>query len=473
MQPSGSANGTMLHSRAVARSSSHRKTAGPELVWCGKGDTPSPRPGAPELTTVERLPPSAPAKGAANRLIHGDNLAALRALQPELKGKVDLIYIDPPFATGQDFEYRAEVGARSDSAVAARAVSSTAYRDGWGEGRDAWFSMMAERLVLARELLSEKGTLYVHVDWNAGHHLRPVLDEIFGAENSLGEIVWAYGSPSGGRAAGRKLVKAHDFIFAFARRYGRQTFNPVWLPYSPKYVQDWFKYADDDGRRYRKRWRRAKDGTSYFEKQYLDESKGVPASTVWTDIQQVYADPRAYKPGQPSEVTGYPTQKPVRLIERILALSSEPGDLVLDFFAGSGTTLVACERTGRRWIGCDVGAPAVQLAARRLLALPGAAPFELQRVEGAAAPSLRPAPKLQRERGPAGTCLKLSGRGLERIERWSLGRVEGATFLPRWTAFRTLRDRALPDATPALEAGDEVVELVDVLGRTARLRVEG
>lgn len=457
----------------MARTSSKvPATAGPQLVWSGKAAV-VPRPAPPALVAVERLPPRPASSAGGNRLIHGDNLAALAALRAELAGKVDLIYIDPPFATGQDFEYRAEIGSRRASAAPARAICATAYRDAWGAGRGAWFSMIAERLALARELLSEKGTLYVHVDWNAGHHLRPVLDEIFGAENSLGEIVWAYGSPSGGRTAGRKLVKAHDFILAFARRYGRQTFRPVWLPYSEKYVRDWFKFTDEEGRRYRKRWRRAKDGTSYFEKQYLDQSKGVPASTVWTDIQQVYADPRAYKPGQPSEVTGYPTQKPLKLLERILALSSDPGDLVLDFFAGSGTTLVAAERTGRRWIGCDAGAAAVQLAARRLLALPAPAPFELQRVEGTEAPALRPLPKVRREGRGDRARLKLSGRGLERIERWSVGRVEAEAFLPRWTAFRTLRDRALPDASPPLEPGDEAVELVDALGRSARLPVRG
>lgn len=439
---------------------------GPELIWLGKGLASRAR--AQPIATTELLPAGALLDPAwRNRLIQGDNLAALRALRPELAGKVDLVYIDPPFATGKDWDATTELGVRTSSAQQARTVRAVAYSDAWGRDRSAWFTMMAERLVEARELLSEQGTIYVHVDWNAGHHLRLLLDEIFGAENSLGEIVWAYGSPSGGRAAGRKLVKAHDFILIFAKAYGRHAFHPVWLPYSDKYVADWFKFEDGDGRRYRKRWRRAKDGTSYFETQYLDQSKGVPASTVWTDVQQVYADPRAYKAGMRSEVTGYPTQKPLKLLERILALSSSPGDLVLDFFAGSGTTLLAAERTGRRWIGCDLNPQATQLAARRLLDLPAASPFVLERV-GEAPPAAK-APKVRFERRDGALRARLSGQA-ERVERWSVGTLVAGALATRWTAWRSKAERALATESPWLAGlgGAPVAEVVDVQGRTAR-----
>lgn len=447
------------------------RSEGPELVWPGKRDDPE-RPRAEALIPIERLPPggAGAARGWRNRLVYGDNLAVLTTLRAELAGKVDLVYIDPPFGTGLDFVYRAETGARKRSSEAPRTVTATAYRDGWGPGQTSWFSMMAQRLELARDLLSESGTLYVHVDWSLGHYLRPMLDEIFGSENSLGEIVWAYGSPSGGRTAGKKLVKSHDFIFVFARQYGRHKFRPVYLPYSQRYVDAWFRFVDADGRRYRKRWRRAPDGTSYHERQYLDASKGVPASTVWTDIQQVYADPRAYKAGMTSEVTGYPTQKPVKLIERILALSSDPGDLVLDFFSGSGTTLVAAERMRRRWIGCDAGPQAIQLAVRRLLALPEApAAFDVERLTGLPLPEVPSPPKVRLERRGHALRVSLSGGELELIERWSVGEVSGETFLPRWTAFRTLRDRTLPLESPRLDGLKHVgIEVVDVLGRVAR-----
>jgi len=445
----------------------------PELVWPGKRGPAHPRAIASE--PWELLPPGAPARPEwRNLLIQGDNLAALAALRERFVGRVDLIYIDPPFATGSDFDYCPEVGERTSSAQPARRVSATAYRDGWGPHRSAWFTMMADRLRLARELLSEQGTLYVHVDWNVGHHLRVVLDEIFGADNSLGEIVWSYGSPSGGRTAGRKLVKAHDFILAFAKTYGRQKYNLVRLPYSERYVADWFKYQDEDGRRFRKRYRRDKDGVSYFEKQYLDESKGVPASTVWTDVQQVYADPRAYKAGMTSEITGYPTQKPLKLLERILALSTEPGDLVLDFFAGSGTTLVAAERTGRRWIGCDQNPQATELAARRLLSLPAPAPFSLERIAKEKAEALDEVPQARLERQGDRVRIRLEGlesQAAEKIERWSVGALRGRVLASAWTAFRTLKVRAMPLQSPWLELakGEVAVQVVDLLGRSSRI----
>jgi adenine-specific DNA-methyltransferase len=200
---------------------------------------------------------------------------------------------------------------------------------------------------------------------------------VFSEDNSLGEIVWAYGSPSGGRVSGAKLVKAHDLIYIYAREYGQHKYKLVYLPYSEKYINDWFKFAEKDGRKYRKRWRRDDKGESYFDKQYLDESPGVPASTVWSDIQQAYADPRAYKEGVSSEITGFPTQKPEKLLERILEVSTEPGFLVADFFCGSGTTLAAAEKRGRRWIGCDLGRWGLHVTRKRLLGIENCKPFEV------------------------------------------------------------------------------------------------
>ena len=169
--------------------------------------------------------------------------------------------------------------------------------------------------MLAKELLSPSGTIYVHLDWNVGHHARVLLEDVFGIEHSLGEVVWNYGSPSGGRVSGSKLVKAHDIIYAFAKERGAHKYTHYYLPYSEKYINDWFRHTDGDGRRYQRRQRRGPDGESHWERQYLDESRGVPASTVWNDIQQVYADPRAYKAGTTSEITGFRTQKPKALLE--------------------------------------------------------------------------------------------------------------------------------------------------------------
>lgn len=317
--------------------------------------------------------------GWRNKLIWGDNLLVMGSLLEKFAGKIDLIYIDPPFATGADFSFTAPVGDSGEEVVKEQSViEDKAYRDTWGRGRDSWFEMMATRLRLIRDLLSEKGTLYVHLDWYVGHHLRPVLDEVFGENNSLGEIIWAYGSPSGGRVSGSKLVKAHDFLLVFAKQYGSHKYKIYYLPYSEKYVTDWFRYTDEDGRRYQKRQRiRKETGERYWEKQYMDESSGVPASTVWSDIQQAYADPRAYKIGTASEITGYATQKPEKLLERVLEISSEPGDLVADFFCGSGTTLAVAEKLGRRWIGCDLGRWGIHVTRKRLLGIENCKPFEV------------------------------------------------------------------------------------------------
>ena len=317
-------------------------------------------------------------EGWKNKLIWGDNLLVMGSLLEKFAGKIDLIYIDPPFATGADFSFKAPIGESGEDAFKEQsAIEEVAYRDTWGQGRNSWFKMMFDRLRLMRELLSDQGTLYIHLDWYVGHHMRPVIDEIFGEDNSLGEIIWAYGSPSGGRVSGSKLVKAHDLIFSFAKNYGQHKYEIAYLPYSEKYIKDWFKYVDEDGRRYQRRQRTDEVGKRYWEKQYLDESKGVPASTVWADIRQAYADPRAYKLGTTSEITGYATQKPEKLLDRIIGISSEPGDLVADFFCGSGTTLAVAEKLGRRWIGCDLGRWGIHVTRKRLLGIENCKPFEL------------------------------------------------------------------------------------------------
>jgi len=317
--------------------------------------------------------------GWRNKLIWGDNLLVMGSLLEKFAGKIDLIYIDPPFATGADFSFKTPVGeAGEEISKQPSIIEEKAYRDTWSRNRDSWFQMMYTRLHIMRELLSTKGTIYIHLDWYAGHHLRPVLDEVFGEGCTLGEIIWAYGSPSGGRVSGSKLVKSHDIIFIFAKNYGSHFYKTFYLPYSEKYVNDWFKYVDKDGRRYRRRQRASKEtGDRFWEKQYLDESKGVPASTVWSDIQQTYADPRAYKLGSTSEITGYATQKPEKLLERVIKISSEPGDLVADFFSGSGTTLTVAEKIERRWIGCDLGRWGIHVTRKRLLGIEDCKPFEI------------------------------------------------------------------------------------------------
>ncbi len=316
-------------------------------------------------------------KAWMNRLVYGDNLLTMQALLsgdresglPSMRGKIDLIYIDPPFDSKAD--YRTKVTLPGiDLEQKPTVIEQFAYSDTWKNGTVSYLKMLYPRLALMRELLSDKGTIYIHAGIQANHYIKVICDHIFGKNNFVEEIIWAYGSPSGGRAAGPKFVKIHEYILHYSRDYGSRTSNKIYLPYSEKYIADWFKYTDNDGRRFRRRMRgRDAEGDVVWEKQYLDESKGVPASTVWQDIKQIYADPRAYKANQSahSEIRDYDTQKPEALLDRIIKASSNEGDLVADFFSGSGTTISAAEKLGRRWIGSDIGKPAALIMRKRLI----------------------------------------------------------------------------------------------------------
>ncbi len=269
-----------------------------------------------------------------NLIIKGNNLLALHTLKEQFQGKVKLIYIDPPFNTGAD---------------------SFLYNDGFSHS--TWLTFMRNRLEVARKLLTKDGNIFIHIDVNESHYLKILCDEVFGRENFVEEITWAYGSASGGRAAGAKPVNVHDYILHYARDYNNRKQNKIHTPYSEKYIKDWFKYTEKDGRRYQRRMRgRDEKGNVVWEKQYLDESKGVPLTTVWTDIRQVYADPRAYKENQREHaelMEGFATQKPERLLQRIIEMASDPGDIVLDYHLGSGTTAALAHKLSRQYIGTE------------------------------------------------------------------------------------------------------------------------
>ena len=187
------------------------------------------------------------------------------------------------------------------------------------------------------------------------------MDSIFGADNLVNEIVWNYGTPSGGRVSGQRLVKAHDTLYVYALRYSRHVFNRQYNPYDDEYVASWFRHTDEDGRRYQTR---SRDGTVI--RQYLDESPGVPMSSVWTDIKQLYAQ-RGWFPNTRAnqEYLGYPTQKPLNLLERVIQMSSNEGDVVLDPFCGCGTTVAAADNLNRQWMGIDISPFAIELIRRR------------------------------------------------------------------------------------------------------------
>lgn len=270
-----------------------------------------------------------------NLLIKGNNLLALHCLKKRFAGKIKLIYIDPPFNTGSD---------------------SFKYNDKFS--RSTWLTFMKNRLKIAKTLLDDDGSIFIHIDINHSHYLKVVADEVFEEKNFVEELIWAYGSPSGGRATTPKPVNIHDYIFHYARNYEKRKQNRVHIPYSDKYIKDWFKYADENGRIYQKRQRgKDENGKAVWERQYLDESKGIPLSTVWNDIKQVYADPRAYKTEQSKHtelIKSFTSgQKPEALLKRILEMSTDTGDIVLDFFAGSGTTPAVAHKMGRQWIAIE------------------------------------------------------------------------------------------------------------------------
>lgn len=272
---------------------------------------------------------------ADNLIIKGNNLLVLASLLKSFEGKIRCIYIDPPFNTGSD---------------------SFNYNDKFT--RSTWLTFMKNRLSLARRLLTDDGNIFIHIDINQSHYLKVLADEVFGEGNFVEEIIWAYGSPSGGRAATPKPVNIHDYILHYSKNYSSRKQNRVYVPYSEKYIKDWFKYSDEDGRLYQRRQRgKDENGNAIWVKQYLDESKGVPLSTVWSDIQQVYADPRAYKEGNTADVEVIKEfsggQKPEALIKRIFEMTTDAGDIVLDFHLGTGTSIATAHKMGLRYIGVE------------------------------------------------------------------------------------------------------------------------
>jgi DNA modification methylase len=284
-----------------------------------------------------------------NRLFWGDNLHVMRQLPSE---SIDLIYIDPPFFSGR--QYNVIFGDQNEL---------RSFSDIWEGGMPGYLVWLNARLYEMKRLLKKTGSIYVHCDWHASHYIKVEMDKIFGHKNSLDELIWSYGSTSGGRVSGKKFVKGHDTILVYAKSSGQQYFKLIYLPYKEKYLRDWFKYDDGDGRVYRKRWR----GKGVWEKQFLDESPGEPSSTV-IEIQQVYANPQAYKDDRigSQELIGYPTQKPEALLERIIKASCPENGVVADFFCGGGTTPAVALRLNRPWYACDQSRVAVAVSADRL-----------------------------------------------------------------------------------------------------------
>lgn len=316
-------------------------------------------------------------EGWMNRLIYGDNLLAMQALLagdaqtglPSLRGKVDLIYIDPPFDSKADYRTKISLPG-TDIQQKPTVIEQFAYADTWEEGTVSYLKMIYPRLVLMRELLSSHGSFYIHIDWHVGHYVKILLDEIFGRGNFINEIIWHYGGPSPIKSA---YARKHDTIFIYCNDINSYRFNPQYGEL-PTYLYERAR-KDSDGRlwvdqnlgklkeetieqmRLENRIFQTSTG-AWRRKQYLDEMEGAQLDDVW-DIPIINS--------QALEAVNYTTQKPEALLERIIKASSNPGDLVCDFFGGSGTTAAVAERLGRRWITCDIGKPASLVMRKRFI----------------------------------------------------------------------------------------------------------
>ncbi|MCA1676891.1 MAG: site-specific DNA-methyltransferase, partial [Actinobacteria bacterium] len=353
-----------------------------------------------------------PDDGWRNKLIWGDNLHVLASLADELAGQVDLIYIDPPFDSRQDYKVRIAVGdggdaADQDLAKLSSVIEEKAYRDTWGKGVESYLQMLYERLVLLRELMSDQGSLFLHLAPNVSHLARVLLDEIFGADHFRAEIVWKRTTAHSDHGqGGKQLGPVHDSILYFTKS-DAYIWNRLTVPHSNQYVETKYSHVEETtGRRYRldnltgpggaakgnpyyevmgvsRHWRysvkrmnelivegrvvQTRPGGVPQFKRYLDESEGVSLQDVWTDVDAINS--------QAIQRLGYDTQKPEALLERIIKSSSDEGSIVLDCFAGSGTTPAVAEKLNRRWVAVDIGRFAIHTTRKRLLDIKQCAPF--------------------------------------------------------------------------------------------------
>jgi len=287
--------------------------------------------------------------GWTNKLIWGDNKLILSSLKSgvlreeiEKEGGLKLIYIDPPFDVGADFSMKVEIGG-DELTKKPNVLEELAYRDTWGKGADSFIAMIYERLSLMKDLLADDGSIYVHCDWRVNSYIRLVLDELFGKENQTGEIIWNY---SWGLRTEKQWNRKHDTILMYSK-------NAVKIIFNANDVLEERKMSESTKNRLKYKGALITDGN----KGRGSEEKALP-SDIW------------YIPtinGMSKERLDYPTQKPEELIEKIIKASSNEGDLVADFFCGSGTTLAVAEKLGRKWIGSDLGKFSIHTTRKRMI----------------------------------------------------------------------------------------------------------
>ena len=366
----------------------------PELRWTGK------RPYRSTQYFPAQLKESygEPTDGWMNKIFWGDNLQVMSHLLKEYRGKVDLIYIDPPFDSKADYKKKIKLKGKSATNDTS-AFEEKQYGDIWSS--DEYLQFMYERLVLLRELLSEAGTIYLHCDWHQSHHLRCLMDEVFGPDRCHNVLTWKRSHAQGNSGQGAEhFGRNTDTIFLYSKT-DSPIWNPQYQPYSQEVINRDYKYIDEEtGERYRLTpvdgpggaskgnpfyeflgvsgyWRYSQKtmqelyekgeivlsstGKSLSRKKYLKDAMGTPVTELWDDLNRV--SPTS------NERLDYPTQKPECLLERILLTSSNQGSLVFDCFMGSGTTQAVAMKLGRRFIGADINLGSIQTTTKRLLAV--------------------------------------------------------------------------------------------------------
>ncbi|QII72568.1 site-specific DNA-methyltransferase [Apibacter sp. B2966] len=287
--------------------------------------------------------------GWMNQIFWGDNLQVMSHLLKKYRGQVDLIYIDPPYDSKADYKKKISLKGQSvknDNT----AFEEKQYTDIWSN--DEYLQFMYERFILLRELLSEEGSIYVHLDEKRAHYIKIILDEVFGSQNFKREIIWDITVLSGFKTQANNWIRGHDIIYYYTKT-GNGKFNKLMQPHTQKYI-DMFNRVDENGEKFM-----VAHGFTRYLKDVID--KGKPFGDVWGDIMSFQQQPTA------AENIKYPTQKPESLLERIVKASTNEGDIIFDCFMGSGTTQAVAMKLGRRFIGADINLGAVQTTTKRLI----------------------------------------------------------------------------------------------------------
>lgn len=332
----------------------------PELRWTGKRPYRSTQYYPAQLR--ERY--GEERDGWINKIFWGDNLQVMSHMLKEYRGKIDLVYIDPPFDSKADYKKKIEIKKIGKAETDSTSFEEKQYGDIWTN--DEYLQFMYERLIILRELLSDSGTIFLHCDWHKSHHLRMLMDEVFGPNNFIDEIVWGY-EDIGSRAV-KYFKRKHDTILMYSKTQSdERVFNIMRKRLSESTIKRYQPYFDEEGKISYQKLKETNPGVfaklkgipEDLSQPWLDINNGAPLSDWWVDIS-------ALKNGF-AESTAYPTQKPEALLERIILASANPGDIVFDCFMGSGTTQAVAMKLGRKFLGADINLGAIQTTAKRLI----------------------------------------------------------------------------------------------------------